>query len=298
MSNPYSANAAALGYIYQVRVALSLLFKAVYDGNFTHELSIERLDDVAFEQGGSPQELIQTKHHIQAADLSDASADLWKTLRIWCEFEAANPGSTVTLTLLTTAVAVQGTVVEALKLGATPNLVGLSTRLTTLAQTGRNVALTKAYAAYLALSASQQVSLLKRITVLDGTIPIQDVPGDIKRRYLPLTVQPRHIDDLYERLEGWWCGKAVEMLSTDPARPLTVSAATLQAKVVSLGQLYTEANLPDDFPQQLEMDEEMLGAHERVFVAQLKLVLNNNTRLRHAIGQYYRAYNQRTRWLD
>jgi hypothetical protein len=48
------------------------------------ELSIERLDDVAFETAGDAVELLQTKHHInKQGDLSDASVDLWKTSRVW-----------------------------------------------------------------------------------------------------------------------------------------------------------------------------------------------------------------------
>jgi hypothetical protein len=51
-------------------------------------------------------ELLQTKHHLHcASDLTDASVDLWKTLRIWSEFALEDPGlpSRTRLVLLTTA---------------------------------------------------------------------------------------------------------------------------------------------------------------------------------------------------
>jgi hypothetical protein len=298
MSNLFSAYASALGYQFQFRYALSLLFKAIQDGRLTQELSIEHLDDVAMEEDGVAQELVQTKHHLRPADLTDASTDLWKTLRVWCEYEASNVGTDVTLTLVTTASAVAGSVAAELRVGASPSYAALGARLETIARAGGNSSLISAYAAYLALSSAQQQALLARITVLDGTMHIQDIPGEIKRRYLSLTVNPRHVDDLYERLEGWWVAKAIEMLCVAPGVLTTISAITLRDKVVSLGQKYTEHNLPDDFPHQLELGEEDLGSHERIFVAQLRLVLDNNSRLRHAIGQYYRAYNQRSRWLD
>ena len=84
--SPFSAADAALGYLYQVRSALLwALQRQRSDADFL--VSIETLDDVAFETaGGEPTELLQTKHHrSRAASLSDSSVDLWKSLRIWFE---------------------------------------------------------------------------------------------------------------------------------------------------------------------------------------------------------------------
>ena len=46
------------------------------------------------------------------------------------------------------------------------------------------------------------------------------------------------------------------------------------------------------------MEEEDLNENERVFVEQLRLILLGNERLRMAIGDYYRAFQQRTKWLS
>jgi hypothetical protein len=66
------------------------------------------LDDVAFEStGGTPEELLQAKHHRnREATLTNASGDLCKSLRVWFEGYAAKhvPLST-TRYLLTTGVA-------------------------------------------------------------------------------------------------------------------------------------------------------------------------------------------------
>ena len=48
-----------------------------------HALTIEKFDDIAFEDDGRPVELIQTKHHCKPGDTSDKSVDVWKTLAIW-----------------------------------------------------------------------------------------------------------------------------------------------------------------------------------------------------------------------
>src|SRR5689334_8509694 len=108
--NTFSAADSALGYLYQVRVALLWsLRRARAGGDFV--VSLEKLDDVTFESlhvtGAEPEELLQTKHHrTREASLSDASSDLWKSLRVWFESHAANtihPGTA--LYLLTTGAA-------------------------------------------------------------------------------------------------------------------------------------------------------------------------------------------------
>jgi hypothetical protein len=50
MPSNFSAGPSALGYLYQARYALYLLLLAEEEA----ALSIERFDDVAFEQNGTP----------------------------------------------------------------------------------------------------------------------------------------------------------------------------------------------------------------------------------------------------
>jgi hypothetical protein len=55
----FSAAASALGYLYQVRYGLVLLLEAK---NPASALSLEKLDDVAFEESGEPTQVLQFKH--------------------------------------------------------------------------------------------------------------------------------------------------------------------------------------------------------------------------------------------
>src|SRR4051794_41579770 len=81
----FSATGPLLGYLYQCRWALLLLLQKTRTIPNT-QVSVERFDDVAFEDQGNPLEAIQTEHHTGAPrSLSDASVDLWKTLRVWSE---------------------------------------------------------------------------------------------------------------------------------------------------------------------------------------------------------------------
>ena len=106
----YDATASATGYLYQCRLALFTGVRAIAETP-NLELSIEHFDDVAFEQGGEPIQLIQAKHHVsKKGTLTDASSDLWKTLRIWAERVAQDgeaPFST-SFVLMTTGAAPDG----------------------------------------------------------------------------------------------------------------------------------------------------------------------------------------------
>jgi|GEM_PF-6105684 len=74
---------SALGYFYQVRLVL-LLSRLAKDNRFV--LYLETLDDIVFETTGSAIDLLQSKHHCdRAANLTDASPDLWKSVRVWIE---------------------------------------------------------------------------------------------------------------------------------------------------------------------------------------------------------------------
>ena len=116
-NNQFGAGPSLLGYLYQCRVALLLtLRKTRRDPGL--QVSIERFDDVAFEEGESPLERIQTKHKVnRQGSLSDKSSDLWKTIRIWAEGISQgtlDPSSTV-LTLLTTSNASPGSAASYLR---------------------------------------------------------------------------------------------------------------------------------------------------------------------------------------
>ena len=82
-ANIHGASASATGYLFQCRCALLAGLRAIPDAPQL-AISIEKFDDIAFEEDGEPIQLIQTKHHIgKKGNLSDASIDLWKTLSIW-----------------------------------------------------------------------------------------------------------------------------------------------------------------------------------------------------------------------
>ena len=88
MSN-HQASEQMLGYLYQVRYALTLLLE---NDNSDFQISIEKFDDVAFSKDGMPKQLIQLKHHVQRqGSLTDGSTDLWRTLKVWMDVVSESP---------------------------------------------------------------------------------------------------------------------------------------------------------------------------------------------------------------
>ena len=112
--NEFDATPSALGYIYQVRYALLLALKKISEVNDPDDcfISIEKLDDIAFEEKGDPVELLQAKYHGSPGNLTDRSADLWKTVRVWSEMivNKKTAFEEATFTLLTTESAMPGSI--------------------------------------------------------------------------------------------------------------------------------------------------------------------------------------------
>ncbi len=82
-SPSYDASASALGYIYQCLMGLLLALRKADDAALT--ISIEKVDDIAFEENGTAVERLQTKHQVVPGDLKDNTQGLWKTVRIWSD---------------------------------------------------------------------------------------------------------------------------------------------------------------------------------------------------------------------
>ena len=109
----FSAQESALGYLYQARYALWLLL----NGPEEQEVVLETVDDIVLGQDGTPRDLLQTKHNSVPARLTDASSQLWKTLRVWSTHvkDGLIRVPPTTLTLITTAQAPVGSIASVLR---------------------------------------------------------------------------------------------------------------------------------------------------------------------------------------
>lgn len=301
-SGNFSAAPSAAGYLYQARLALALCLKYVnVDAGI--EVGIERLDDVSFESSGTALQLLQAKHHIdRVASLTDKSADLWKTLRVWSEAAAKDPTlpARTRLALVTTGSAPAGSAASMLRpaagypAGKTRDPKAAAALLEAVAEAGGNHELTAAYAAFMALGAKMRISLLSSVEILDNQPLLTDLEALIESD-LRMVAPRGQASIARERLEGWWWPRVCKELIANP--PGSISILELEAKLDDIRDgLRRNALIADQESVDPSVDE--IAEYEgRPFVRQLKVVGVGNNRIEFAKRDYYRAFTQRSKWV-
>ncbi len=295
--SPFSAVDATLGYLYQVRSALLwALRRQKSEPDFL--VSVETLDDVTFETtGGNPTDLLQTKHHRRgSASLTDASPDLWKTLRIW--FEGHTSGQippTANLYLVTTSVAPDGTAASRLR-AAPRDLAAAQRALDSTAASSTNQANMSAYAAYLKPTSAERAAILNKVIIVDAAPTVADLDGELRQEVYWAAGREHHAAFL-DRLEGWWLRRVLRQL-TDASQD-RVGSVELEAQMSDLREQFKQEALPiDEDLLEFTLDEATKAAHEdSTFVRQLAIIKAGKRRIAAAIRDYYRAFEQRSRWI-
>ncbi len=293
----FSAVDATIGYLYQVRSALLWTLRRLKtDPNFL--VGIETLDDVTFETtDGEPTELLQTKHHkAGTGSLTNGSSDLWKTLRIW--FEGRQSGDITAyshLYLVSTASAPSES--AACNLRASPRNVPVAQQaLTDTALTSTNRANAKAYQVFLAVNESQRLDILERVTVLDAAPSVTNLDDELTREVYWAAGREHHAAFL-QRLEGWWLRRVLHQLSNVTTD--RIGSVELESQMSDLREQFKQQALPiDDDLLEFILDDATRQAHENsTFVRQIELTKAGSRRIAAAIRDYYRAFEQRSRWL-
>ena len=283
------------GYLYQARYALLL---GLQEGkrNLHHELSIERLDDVAFEENGRPIELIQTKHHVRNGDLSDTSVDLWRTMGIWIKRFMEDPIASISIRfiLLTTQTAVGGTALSMLRQSEDSRDESEAAKLLiAVANTSKNQATENSRNVFLKLTDTEKTSLISRIWVFDDAPNIIDVREEIEAE-LRFSAPHGRVSDLTNYLEGWWFKQIIIALS-NPHRSL-IPLAHIQGKIADIWDSLKVGNLPLDEDIDTMPTVTALPAKNRVFIHQMTLVGVSRNEVLATVHDYHRAYAQRSRW--
>ncbi|BDA67678.1 hypothetical protein CAL7716_018440 [Calothrix sp. PCC 7716] len=292
MSTGFSAGSQALGYLFQARYALYLILTNKEE----LELAVESLDDITFfENENNPTELLQLKHHTTAqASLTDSSSDLWKTIGFWSTQLQENKISLpdTLLTLVTTAEAPASSAAFFLRPVKARNSKRALQILIRVADKSENKALTKSFEAFQALTSTQQQQLIDSIQIIDSSPDIIDITPKIKGELI--AARREHRNAVYERLEGWWFAKVVKHLRDNSVS--LISGFEVRDKICEINDQFKPDALPIDFFD-LEIPEQPeISRDNRRFVAQLKEVAVHNKRIEKAILDYYKAFEQRSRW--
>jgi hypothetical protein len=296
LGSKFSAADASLGYAYQVRIALMRALELARKG-LQFEVAIETLDDVSFAQvGGDPFELLQLKHSIQAkAGLSDASPALWKTLRIWStKWREGQLTDGTSLFLVTTSLAADGSAAAYLK-SDSRDYVSAQGLLDTAASTSLSQENAAAYEAWKALTSAQRASLLQQIEVIDAAPNIIDLESRLVDQLWGFVEKERR-DSFLEYLEGWWFRRVLKQLAGEVS---AIPVAELEAQLDKLREQFRKESLPiDEALLTQELDEALANSYRsHVFVRQLELVKASANRISFAIRDYFRAYEQRSKWV-
>ncbi|KAB8140725.1 hypothetical protein F8S13_22210 [Chloroflexia bacterium SDU3-3] len=296
MTTPFSAGPQAVGYLHQVRYALYLLLIESEEAG----IIIEGLDDIEIQTSPGHINLAQLKHHIKNnANLTDTSTDLWKTLRIWSEQLSThqwNPAFTK-LNLITTAKAPENSASWNLKSHDKRNIDKAHELLTRAINNSnsKDPTLRDCFNAFNKLKKADQLNMLKSITILDDSSNILDLEKNIKQR-IRFAAPPSDLkcDRLYNELEGWWFSQAVHHLTSGSKNPITLTS--LRNKLWSITDQFTSDNLPIEFaersPEVIDPEKD-----DRMFVKQLRYIDSRTERINQAILDYYRAFEQRSKWV-
>lgn len=295
MDSIFSASEPTLGYLYQVRYGLLLI---ISEQNQSAKLLIEKIDDISFETPDSF-DVYQTKLHINSvASLTNASTDLWKTIRVWSEgiTNGHLDANNCIFNLITTAKASTDTIPYKLKQGTNGkrNVDELLKELLHVVITSKNKTNAQGYAAFIALSDDQRKNLIKNICVIDSSVDIDEAKAKIKK-ILCYSTSPDKIEALYHRLEGWFVGEVILQLLNQRAE---ITGKDVQDKILDIADSLKADNLPADFTVSIASDEEQLSPYRnKIFVRQLDSVGVNSKLINHAISDYHRAFSQKSKWL-
>ena len=292
--NRFSAQAASLGYAFQFRYALLLALKRQQTGA-DWAIAVEAADDLEW-SSDSDDALLQLKHRAVGTSLTDGSADLWKTLRVWSEAIRTGtlrlPGTR--LVLVTTATANPDS--ASARLTTEPRNRGdnatIAEQLRSVAEESGSATLAAAHDSYLCLTDEQRCKLVAAILILDKSPRISKIDDEI-RSLARLMVRSTNLEAFMERLEGWWNRRCLLQLVRGFGE--AVQGHDFDAFLSELREQFHQDNLPidDDVAEERPVIDPFL---EMVFCQQLILIDLGVSRLAIAVRDYHRAFVQRSRW--
>jgi hypothetical protein len=293
-ASDFSAVPSALGYLYQVRYALLLLIDADADA----EITLEKLDDVGFERQGTPEELLQFKLHInKTATLTNSCSDLWKTLRVWSTNVAAGSvqPELCRLVLVTTATAPPNSAASMLRSGSARNVAEALRLLMVVTAESTSQDNKAGYESFLALTDAQRRALLNSTFVVDRAPNVEEV-GQLLDQRLRVAASTEHLKAFAERLEGWWCRRVIASWRDDK-NPEVIHRRLLDAQLEDLRNQFRRDSLPADFLDAKAVEEGKLPDKNSLFIEQLRRIRLGAPRVQDARIDFYRAFQQRSRWI-
>lgn len=291
----HSAAASVLGYLHQTRWGLLELLRA-RTTDPDRSLTLEMHDDIAWEQDGEPSALKQLKLHVSTLrNLTDASDDMWRTLRVWMDNGRPRDPYGPTLTLITNSSAGAGSAAALLRDNADRDVSGAVKLLENAARDYKAKETLKAREQFLKLTPAEQATFVGRIYVADQSEDMDGVDLEVAERLRP-GAPTEQFDTYMDLVWAWWARTSIEMLK---GRRGPVKVAEVLTALERIRDQFTRDNLPilveDD---EIDIKAVVLQHDGRPYVRQLEILELVPRQLHNAILDYQRAYLQDTRWLD
>lgn len=293
-TDKFSAGEQGLGYIYQARLALLHLLQLPEDT----VVFLEKDDDLDFVDGKGGKSLASLKHKAIGDKLTDLSPDFWKSVNIWLARykRDGSAASNLRFFLFTTGTVSTGSFLARF-LPDQHVTSGDAATLTELASAALADSASKLIAPigkrFNELSDPEKQDFLERILILDGSPRIGDIPATIRDKHMR-SVRREHREFVFERLEGWWTDAVIKQLAG--VRPEGIFGYEVSDKLSNFAEEYKTDNLPITFRGKVPADEIDADGDPRQFVAQLREIGLSADRIKRALLDYYRAFEQRSAW--
>lgn len=291
--DPYAAGEQGLGYIYQPRLALLKLLQLPESTS----VLIEKDDDLDFLSADGVKTLGSLKHKAPGDRLNDLSTDFWKSVRIWLSRydRDGRIESNLRFFLFTTGTVSDESFLRYFLPDSAADRAAVSiSELASAALERTSSTLIKPIAESIgALKDTEKTDFLSRIIIFDSSPRITDVPSIIKDQHMR-SLRRESREALLERLEGWWNDNIIRLLSGQRTEPIV--GYEVSDKLSSLAEEYRSDNLPIEYRDKAPAREVDVDSDRRLFVLQLKEIGVASNRIRNAILDYYRAFEQRSAW--
>lgn len=292
--NQFNASGSLAGYLYQCRLALLLGLQMVKKKPNGH-ISIEKFDDIAFENDDYSKCLIQAKHHVTPKALSDSSVDVWKTIRIWVSDLKSGviTTSSTKRVLITTSTAPPDSALSKLRPGCDKAKRTLARdELQKIAHESKNRSSSEGRAAFLALSNEDADLLLSTIDLIDSFPNLTDVMDEIEGELRILA--PNHPEKVAQSIEGWWLSVVGKRLvgADDSQIPLQ----DLLKKANEIGSWFGPDGLPVSDPDTLSARTYLPDDEADNYVKQMRLIELSDSAIQRGVQDFYRSTAQRSKW--
>lgn len=286
----YSASASSLGYDYQIRYALL----SALEGEMDDTIFVETLDDIEIKNNGT-QKLLSLKHKKVGNHLTDLAVDFWKSVNIWLKRYNSSQG--VKFYLITTEDISTDSFLNFFSNNINRSIdINLIDKIEQKLSTSKNSIIINVYNDLKKLTHYQKIDFFSRINILNNTERITEIPNRIKKTFLT-AAKINRLNDIYERLEGWWFNKVIECMANNWNENLTKKNIIL--KINQINEEYFSDSLPllyIDF----EMDDSEIEKYideDYVFIKKINDIKLKKTQISKCVVDFYKATNERNDWI-